>query len=319
MNHSTPVFLTIAIPTYNGASSYLKVVLDFLIPILQDGNEVEIVVSDNCSSDDTPNLLSGYAKFQGFRYFRQKSNIGFKNNMLFLINNLVQSEYCWFLGDDDILFPNVVRQVVSFLRKSKVDFVKIGYERIEAEKIRFLQEPQNNSLFQVGSYARAIDYGSFDGNAFATFMSSSIFRVGPFVKNSKFFADDGKDAYYNTFPNAYLLAKSFSSLQCGYTGERLVFPIIRNKDWAKPDRLYKITSVYLPEFYDFLISIGLKRNELKNTRKRILFLNIESGVIRLKERKKVAGLFWESLLKSFAYPSVYIKFFKEVLCHFIKR
>lgn len=319
MNHQNKKFLTIAIPTYNGASSYLKVVLDHLLPVLKEREDVEIVVSDNCSTDHTIDLLSNYEKYDGFRYHRQMENVGFKNNMLFIINNMVSSEYCWFVGDDDILLPNAVNEVMSFLKDSNVDYLKMGYKRILPDEINDVNKNLTKPIFKIGSYANAIEDGCFEGNAFATFMSSSVFRVKPFLKHSLNFIDDGKDMFYNTFPNAYLIAKSFCNSVCGYSNCQLVFPIIRNKDWAKSEKLYKINSIYLLDFYNYLLSLNVSRYDLRNTKRRILFLNIESGIIRYKNKEKVAPIFWKSVFTSIVYPSVCFKIIREVFGHFSKK
>lgn len=72
--------VSICIPTYNRAP-YLKKSLDSLScqPEFQRGL-VEIVVSDNASTDDTEKLIETYqAQYDNIKYYRNDSNIGFKN------------------------------------------------------------------------------------------------------------------------------------------------------------------------------------------------------------------------------------------------
>lgn len=73
------------IPTYNRAK-YLKQNLDILttqIKELHKENEVEINISDNASTDETPKIGRRYAeKFRNIRYVRNDKNILDKNFIL---------------------------------------------------------------------------------------------------------------------------------------------------------------------------------------------------------------------------------------------
>ena len=70
--------LSICIPTFN-RSELLNVCLATVLPQTVDfADIVEVVVSDNASSDATQTLLSKYAERYRFRNHRNKSNIGFK-------------------------------------------------------------------------------------------------------------------------------------------------------------------------------------------------------------------------------------------------
>lgn len=72
--------VSICIPTYNRAS-YLKKCLDSLIcqPEFFKG-DVEIVISDNASTDDTRTLVTGYQrKYSNITYHRNSGNMGFIN------------------------------------------------------------------------------------------------------------------------------------------------------------------------------------------------------------------------------------------------
>ena len=51
--------LTIAIPTYN-SSKYLKETLEKTIIQCGKNNEIEILVSDNCSTDDTEAVVKDF-------------------------------------------------------------------------------------------------------------------------------------------------------------------------------------------------------------------------------------------------------------------
>ena len=66
--------LSICIPTYN-RSQYLKKCLEAIVR--QDGFQyVEVIISDNCSTDDTEAIGRGYEKqYNNIRYFRNEENV----------------------------------------------------------------------------------------------------------------------------------------------------------------------------------------------------------------------------------------------------
>jgi abequosyltransferase len=82
MDNMSPIYLTIAIPTFN-RSSVLDLSLASLTSqkIFSHSNCVEIIVSDNCSTDNTQIVCEKYLKkYPGkFFYYKNTSNIGDKN------------------------------------------------------------------------------------------------------------------------------------------------------------------------------------------------------------------------------------------------
>ncbi len=74
--------LSICIPTFNRAE-YLKKSLDSLVcqePI--ESEEIEIVISDNCSTDETNMIGMQYSKeFSNIKYFRNDTNYGIINGV----------------------------------------------------------------------------------------------------------------------------------------------------------------------------------------------------------------------------------------------
>ena len=74
--------ISICIPTYNRAS-FLKDTLDSFVqePVFLSTEKVEIIISDNCSEDNTAEIVFPYIqKFpQKIKYFKNKTNLKDKN------------------------------------------------------------------------------------------------------------------------------------------------------------------------------------------------------------------------------------------------
>lgn len=103
--------LTVAIPTFNRAR-YLAKSLRMLC--VQAGNDpfVEIFVSDNASTDDTPLITDFYEKrYSNVRIVRQQENIGGAKNFDFL-RRQAHGKFVVTIGDDDYFCHDVVKRMV---------------------------------------------------------------------------------------------------------------------------------------------------------------------------------------------------------------
>lgn len=114
--------LSIAVPTFNRAR-FLHELLTELCPQLLNQPEVELLVADNASTDDTHKVI---AEFQQigliFRYLRNETNIGSDANFLQCFDQS-RGKYVWLIGDDDIVLPKAVSTLISLLRESEYSLV----------------------------------------------------------------------------------------------------------------------------------------------------------------------------------------------------
>ncbi len=106
--------LTIAVPTFN-RSQYLSVLLSFLAPQLKDESRVELLISDNASTDDTQATVRRFAA-EGLplRYIRNGTNAGPDWNFLQCYEQAA-GRYVWIVGDDDVIEPFGLKKVLSYL------------------------------------------------------------------------------------------------------------------------------------------------------------------------------------------------------------
>lgn len=107
--------ITVGIPTYNGGTKIENAVKSVLT---QGYPNVEIIISDNCSSDNTQKVCIELGKkYQSIRYFRQPQNIGWIANFQFVLSHATGDLFMW-LCDDDSLEPRIVHQYVAFLQQN---------------------------------------------------------------------------------------------------------------------------------------------------------------------------------------------------------
>jgi len=117
------MLLSICIPTYN-RSEYLKKNLDLLNHYIhQDNfsNQIDIVVSNNNSSDNTEEMILEFKKYHPklqLYYYFQRENIGLEKNALFVLKEAT-GEFVMYLGDDDYLDNDYLKGVIEHLKNSK--------------------------------------------------------------------------------------------------------------------------------------------------------------------------------------------------------
>jgi len=102
--------LSICIPTYNRAE-YLSETLESIVCQLTD--EVEIVISDNASVDNTSDIVRRFMKATpNIIYVQQKENLGADRNYMKSIE-LASGVYCWLFGSDDVMSLGAIQNILS--------------------------------------------------------------------------------------------------------------------------------------------------------------------------------------------------------------
>lgn len=138
---TTAPLLTIGIPTYNGARRIghtLESVLKQLPKELE--NQVDILVSDNASTDDTSAVIQAFQARHSVRitYSRNSENLGYDRNVDMLFKK-ASGQYVWTLADDDALKEGALRYVLDLLsrhRELKVILVNFDAYDPSFEKIQ---------------------------------------------------------------------------------------------------------------------------------------------------------------------------------------
>lgn len=105
--------LSICIVTYNRAA-YLDRTLRQLVAASLPFS-CEIIVNDNCSTDDTSAVMARLlAEYPFIRYFRQTHNVGASANLQAAYRH-ARGEYCVYLADDDQLIPEGLTDVIAYM------------------------------------------------------------------------------------------------------------------------------------------------------------------------------------------------------------
>ncbi len=110
--------LSIIIPTRERCE-YLKAALESAIKV--DSGDIEILVSDNASADETRAIVEAVGDPR-VRYVNTGSRVSMRQNFEFAITE-AKGDYFLMIGDDDAVIPSVVPQLIEILKKEKPDLV----------------------------------------------------------------------------------------------------------------------------------------------------------------------------------------------------
>jgi glycosyltransferase involved in cell wall biosynthesis len=102
MTNASAPLVTIGIPTYNRANGYLREALESALA--QTYSNIEIVIADNCSPDNTREVVESYADPR-IRYFRHEPGIKPNDNFNFCLRQ-AKGVYFLLLHDDDKVDPD---------------------------------------------------------------------------------------------------------------------------------------------------------------------------------------------------------------------
>lgn len=119
--------LSIIIPAYNVANWIDDCICSCMNQDMNLGDEFEIIVVNDDSSDDTMEHLITYGNNI---IIVEQSNAGVsaaRNNGL----KCAKGEYIWFIDGDDYIEPNVLGGIYQYIKKKDLDVLNISYPLAE--------------------------------------------------------------------------------------------------------------------------------------------------------------------------------------------
>ena len=179
--------VTIAIPTYNRANGYLGKALASTLK--QTYQNIEIIVSDNCSTDDTEMVVQEFSNSR-IRYFKHAQNIGANNNFNFCVEQ-ARGHYFLLLHDDDLIDPDFVDVCMTAVNDDTDVGVILTGTRVIDENGTVLSQATN----RVGGLSTKDFFLGWFGNKIPLYLCSTLFNtkrlkeIGGFQSKTNLFQD----------------------------------------------------------------------------------------------------------------------------------
>jgi len=121
--------ISVVLPVYNGAK-YLRESIDSVLT--QTYANWELIIVDDCSSDETPDIAREYAKKDGrIRYYRNEANLRLPRNLNKGFS-LTKGDYLTWTSDDNRYRPDALEKMICALQENThAQLVYASYDVID--------------------------------------------------------------------------------------------------------------------------------------------------------------------------------------------
>lgn len=234
MNNSP--LLSICIPTYNREEFLSRLMLSILPEVCKSDYPIEIIISDNASTDNTYLFCNELIKKYPFiQYYKSHENKGSDFN----ISNVyikAKGHFVWVIGDDDYLVPGALSSICNMLNNNTSTDLIYLKSRAHEDKLIVTEAGAINYTLSEDRYLFAKKIG-----VFFTFISGVIIN-----KSNHIFPEELIKKYSNT--SLIQLSWVFNALKNGNK-----FIIVNNQYvMVQPDNTggYKLFTVFSKNLSD---------------------------------------------------------------------
>ena len=142
--------ISIIIPVYNAESSILRT-LDSILSQTLDFRCLEILLVDDCSTDNSFSLISKFAaQYDNVRVFQTKSPSGSAGAPRNVGLDNASAPYIMFLDNDDVLLPDACNKMLSEISSRELDFLQGTHYTLDSSgKTTFINKSSQLTGFKV--------------------------------------------------------------------------------------------------------------------------------------------------------------------------
>lgn len=123
-----PPLLSICIPAYNGAH-YLERMLEALLPqVMEAGGQVEVLVIDDASTDNTAEVVATARRHGPVRYIRNPATLGSARNIVCGPLHHADGEFLCIWSQHCLIYPGALERLLGILeQKPHLDALYINF------------------------------------------------------------------------------------------------------------------------------------------------------------------------------------------------
>lgn len=148
---NTLPLVSVVIPVYNRQLLVSEAIESALN---QSYSNIEVIVVDNCSTDNTVTACQKYREYSNFYLIENDSNIGPVRNWLKGIQH-ARGEYCWLLFSDDLIYsPNSVTLFIEALLRHQAEMA-FGIVRIGSDITT------SSNVFEISKQSKFLDIDDY--------------------------------------------------------------------------------------------------------------------------------------------------------------
>lgn len=292
--------LSVAIPTYNGAR-YISEALDSIVFQLNEVSEkIEIVISDNASTDTTPQIIKEYQnKYPGLiYYYRNEENFGADKNIDLAVKRS-KGEYVWLFSDDDIILDGGIKKVLNVLSSHPglsavfVNWVTTSYD--------LKQRIKTNLLFYNDTFCQTANEFLATVKLKSIFLSANVVNRSLWEKVDNFKYIGTNWLQYATLLSLIIGQKSYCIAQ------PYVLYRMNNSRWDKTGEVSFLNTINMMEILYKLPDLGYNPKTIKKVIN-VILSHLPRGICSAKKNKaSVTYTIMKKMITQFKfYPSFWM-------------
>ena len=239
-------------------------------------SSVEVLVSNNASTDGTRDALDNWTKDNNFFYVNHNAtNLGSRGNMLFLLNK-AKGKYVWFPGDDDYLMKGVLPMLINYL-KLNPSYLYISRRSVIENTKEICSYAKKISVpFDVMtsvSYKQLVKMLCNNYTDFK-FQTSSIFLRENIIEYEKDFIVYDEDVQ----ANCHSLYRSLRSMQDGPSFFISKVGVLSGDEISWQDKVIDYLMIRDPYFVNGLVNFGFSKRDCRQIREMLLAKSVLSFI-----------------------------------------
>ena len=249
--------LSVCIPTYNRAKYLANCLQSIIFNNINNNIDCEVCVSDNCSTDNTEDVVLNAQNSINIKYHKNKKNEGRVKNYLNVVN-MAEGEYVWLLGDDDLLLPHALTKIVSLIKENKdVDFFYVNSFNLSTEYVLSFPQPFNirNLPVKLAPFSCPSEEGKRSfislvnpkiSSDFMGAMFLAVFRKNNWIRNTDALNVDAImdnrtfSHFDNTFPHLKIFTRAFANSEAYFFPSPLTVNLSGAREWSPMSPLINI-------------------------------------------------------------------------------
>lgn len=199
--------VSVLIPAYNYAK-YLPEAIESVLS--QTFTDFELIIIDNCSTDNTKDVVNNYTKNDSrVTFIRNKENIGmYRNYNQALLH--ATGDYIKFLNADDKFEPTLLEKFVNILENDITISVVTSYRQYFGSKNDILTSPFKGKVESTTAILSALKKGNWIGEPTTVMFRRENLNLGLFDISLLMFADQDMWLRHLRVGNLYIIDEVLS-------------------------------------------------------------------------------------------------------------
>lgn len=255
INHNHDfISLSIGIPMYNHENTIVQTLNSIkqdIDAIIKNTSYFEVIISDNCSIDQSPQIIQEYIKQNprmNIKYFCNETNVGAKLNIKKVVEKM-QGDYVWLIGDD-------------YFYKGGIPTALLNLNLI-VDNIDILIVPFSN--YACTRLYRKLSISEIEGR---------VMFIGGFIMKRTYYTPymNDEQIWHNYYPMTYIFYKNYEIAKNIYS---IAEPLIHF------GTVLEHSQSYVRSIYNILSLLEISQNTMQNSKnKKAFFIYVLKSYFR---------------------------------------